>query len=1078
MTDIRTRSVPAGVAALLLAAVAGLAPAIRAADTLEPVVPAVAVGSDFKQVSNLGPPIGDIEWISSILQQSNSIYTEGMSVPQRLTFVDVRPTPANLHFLNFSVQATTSDGGHAYDFLTSWSQAIQAGQGKGPNGEDLMDQLADPAAITGPGFGPPVTTAILQSLWNPASNPVVASGSIDDGLTSIGGGSNNVAAQIAQYEASLGDRRITVRAPAGNPVINVVVEFLGYSFIGGDDYAQYELRWTSAATTIGIELAAHLSVGEFDGIVSGYGLGFGASDINGGPYHFRLDALDASSLGSQDNQIKGSDVTIIIVGGPSCTVVGPTSACQGDTGLVYGNGLPLDPTSTYLWTLLDNTSGASFASPNGSNTITVNAGASAGSFRIQLIQTSAAGIAGCEQFVTVNAFTTATDPPDQNVCSGASVSFTTTASGTGPFTYEWTFEGFPIIGGTLPTLSLGVVNPVDEGTYCVTVTGTCGPPVQQCAELLIGVLSTSALPDQTVCAGSSVSFTTTANGTGPFNYAWTFEGSPIGGNTDTLSLGAVDETDEGEYCVTVTGACGLPDKQCATLTVNPTTTVAALPDHTACPGLDVSFTANAGGTGPLSYSWTFDGNPIGANSATLALGAVDESDEGTYCVTVTGACGPPIAQCATLTVTDGAALAPLTDVVVNEGAINVVLGPALPISGMPPFSFQWFHDGLTIPTGTAGTLVLAGPVTAADAGEYCLELTDASGCGSATACLTLTVIGGGGGTVARHPGSVGLFPVHRSGFGGGHVTAGGGAVFFTIVSVTNTNTQPTTPQGFGGATNVHYEYVNVTPNTANPFLPLACNGFDRVEYFTPADTLSVLTSCHNAVAPSGQQGYLVVSAQDPSQFDVNWSHNHLIGSEIVINGSGGMYQVAMVSVPSPLADKAPTDLGVGGAGGDGQLDFDGAEYAALPEQVYIDTFVALAESRLALLNLTGGLSARNTLKISAWNDNEFPLSATRTFACWFDEPLQVVSPLFTNSFLAQNTPDDPDELDLDCNHTGDIETAWARIDSIDVSFPFGGQIAADGVVLGAVTAGPNSLIDGGTLLWESQATQDNGSFGP
>jgi hypothetical protein len=336
----------------------------------------------------------------------------------------------------------------------------------------------------------------------------------------------------------------------------------------------------------------------------------------------------------------------------------------------------------------------------------------------------------------------------------------------------------------------------------------------------------------------------------------------------------------------------------------------------------------------------------------------------------------------------------------------------------------------------------------------------------------------------RHPGSAGFFPVHRSGLAGlgtsgGHGSGGGGGIpFFTIVSVTNTDTQPAFPGSLGGSTNVHYEYVNVTANPANPFLPLACNIFDRVEFLTPADTLSVLTNCHNAIAPGGQSGYLMVSAQDPTQFAVDWSHNDLIGSELVVNGSGGMYEVAMISLVSPVPDGESTNLADPSSGlTNGALDFNGQEYAALPDVVSIDSFVALAGSRLALANLTGGLSARNTLAIQAWNDNEFPLSATRTFACWFDEPLSLVSPLFTQAFLAQNTPDDPDELDVDCNGTGDLETAWAHIDSIDVSYPFGGQIASDGVVLGAVTSGPGSLINGGTLLWESVETQTNGSIG-
>ena len=82
---------------------------------------------------------------------------------------------------------------------------------------------------------------------------------------------------------------------------------------------------------------------------------------------------------------------------------------------------------------------------------------------------------------------------------------------------------------------------------------------------------------------------------------------------------------------------------------------------------------------------------------------------------------------------------------------------------------------------------------------------------------------------SRTPGSVLVFPVHRS-----------GPEWFTVLNVTNTATLPDGPLTFGGSTNAHFEYVNVTanPNTANPlnkFLPVGCTIFDRVEFLTPAD---------------------------------------------------------------------------------------------------------------------------------------------------------------------------------------------------------------------------------------------------
>jgi len=310
----------------------------------------------------------------------------------------------------------------------------------------------------------------------------------------------------------------------------------------------------------------------------------------------------------------------------------------------------------------------------------------------------------------------------------------------------------------------------------------------------------------------------------------------------------------------------------------------------------------------------------------------------------------------------------------------------------------------------------------------------------------------------RKPGSVLVYPVHRSG------TA------FTVLSVTNTNLTPQTRVSFGGSTNVHYQYVNVVPNRANPFRPLNCIIYDRVEFLTPADTLSVLTACHNATAGL-QEGFVILNAEDPSLFRTPWSHNDLIGSELVISASGVIYSTEAIPFSSPVGAGNATDVN-----NNHRLDFDGVEYEKVPDLLYIDSFLALAGSQLSLLNLTGGHQDINTIYISAWNDNEFPMSATLEFNCWFDQPLVLVSPLFDNEFL-RRSPNDPRELDLNCNGIGDIETGWAILDSIDVRNPGGASISSDGAVLGSITVGSTRAIDGGRLLWESREVQPNGSFG-
>jgi hypothetical protein len=317
----------------------------------------------------------------------------------------------------------------------------------------------------------------------------------------------------------------------------------------------------------------------------------------------------------------------------------------------------------------------------------------------------------------------------------------------------------------------------------------------------------------------------------------------------------------------------------------------------------------------------------------------------------------------------------------------------------------------------------------------------------------------------RHPGSVLVYPVQYSGLDNS-VPTGASNYFWTIACVTNSNLTPATPFSFGGSTNVQFDYVNTLPDPSKPLKPLHCYVNDVVEFLTPADTFCVLTNCHNA---SSEAGYLVVHAQDPSKFKTAWSWDYLMGSEMVVTASGGMYAINAISFASPLADGAETDLD-----GDGQLDFDGAEYQGIADILYIDSFLAVANSSLTLINMTGGVDFTATVKFDIWNDNEFPLSATVAFRCWFNQPLSVVSQVFSEYYLRNNTPNDPSELDINCDNIGDFETGWAKIRGLVASST--SETIPDPALLGAITSGPEFLFDGGRLLWESEAKQLNGDF--
>ncbi|UCB58001.1 MAG: hypothetical protein JSV67_05170, partial [Thermoplasmatales archaeon] len=279
-------------------------------------------GIDFRQYAT----ISDL-WINSILQQSNSIYSEGMSVPQRIAFVDIDPTSGNVHTLTLSHQATKG-GIHAYDWLTAWNQGN-----------------APPLTYTpwGDNIGPQVTTEICGNLHNQTGANEIFVDVPDDPFISTHDTPPTLTTQtrINAYEAAYGNRQIRI---CGNQPITSA-SFTGFSHDvanggdTGDSYIDYELTWTSASDQILIEMSGHLALsGDPSSNPIAWGIGLGSGQIGGGPYHFKLFQLDGFSLGSQDNQIMGSSVLA-------------ENGCLEITKIVDWNGVTPDPGQTFTVTV-------------------------------------------------------------------------------------------------------------------------------------------------------------------------------------------------------------------------------------------------------------------------------------------------------------------------------------------------------------------------------------------------------------------------------------------------------------------------------------------------------------------------------------------------------------------------------------------------------------------------------------------------------------------------------------------------------------------------------------------------------
>ncbi len=338
------------------------------------------------------------------------------------------------------------------------------------------------------------------------------------------------------------------------------------------------------------------------------------------------------------------------------------------------------------------------------------------------------------------------NPSNQTVCSGSPASFSVTASGTAPFTYQWRKNTSNIGGATSATYTIASAVIGDAGSYDCVVTNSCGNATSTAATLTVntGAGIAGNPSNQTVCSGSPASFTVSASGTPAPTYQWRKNTVNIGGATSaTYNIPATTTGSAGSYDCVVTNACGSATSTAATLTVNTAAGVASNPSNqTVCAGSPASFSVTANGTAPFTYQWRKNtANIGGATSATFNIAAATTGDAGSYDCVVTNACGNATSTAAVLTINSGPSITtqPSNASVANGSSASF----SVVASGTAPLSYQWrkdlanLTDGGPISGSTTASLSI-NPVAGADAGSYDCVITNP--CGTTTSdAATLTV---------------------------------------------------------------------------------------------------------------------------------------------------------------------------------------------------------------------------------------------------------------------------------------------------------------------------------------------------
>jgi Immunoglobulin domain/Immunoglobulin I-set domain len=334
-------------------------------------------------------------------------------------------------------------------------------------------------------------------------------------------------------------------------------------------------------------------------------------------------------------------------------------------------------------------------------------------------------------------------PANQTVTAGQTATFSVTAAGTGPLTYQWDKGGVPITGATSSTYTTPATVSGDSGSsFTVTVTNSAGTATGGPATLTVTTAPTVTTPvSQTVTVGQTATFSVTATGSTPMTYQWFKGGAAIPGATSTTyTTPATVSGDSGSiFTVTATNSAGTATSGPATLTVISTPTITGQPaNQTVTAGQTASFSVTASGTGPLTYQWYKGGTAIsGATATTYTTPATVSGDTGSiFTVTVTNAAGTVTSSPATLTVNTAPAITtPPASQTVTVGQTATF---SVTASGTAPLTYQWYKGGSLIAGATSSTYTTPATVIGDSGSQFSVTVTNVAGTATSVAA-TLTV---------------------------------------------------------------------------------------------------------------------------------------------------------------------------------------------------------------------------------------------------------------------------------------------------------------------------------------------------
>ena len=170
----------------------------------------------------------------------------------------------------------------------------------------------------------------------------------------------------------------------------------------------------------------------------------------------------------------------------------------------------------------------------------------------------------------------ATQPTNQTVTAGQTATFSVTAAGTAPLSYQWQKGTTAITGATSASYTTAATTASDSGAqFSVVVKNSAGNIASNAATLTVNAAPvapsiTQQPSNQTVTAGQAATFSVTAAGIAPLSYQWQQGTTPIAGATSASYTTAPTTTSESgsQYRVVVSNSAGSATSNSVSLTVN------------------------------------------------------------------------------------------------------------------------------------------------------------------------------------------------------------------------------------------------------------------------------------------------------------------------------------------------------------------------------------------------------------------------------------------------------------------------------------------------------------------------------